>query len=100
MMPGSDLPAPVCPWRTSSYSNGEGECVEVSASPTHVAIRDSKDRSGPVLLYPRADWLAFVGAGKSWGYGEARQLRSRNDADESVPLWREIHLGGRADRGG
>lgn len=68
-MPDSDLAAPVCPWRTSSYSNGDGECVAVSASPTHVAVRDSKDRSGPVLLYPRAAWLSFVSAGKNERFG-------------------------------
>ena len=60
MMSDSDLAAPICPWRTSSYSNGEGECVEVSAASAFVLVRDSKDSSGPVLRYPSAAWLSFA----------------------------------------
>jgi hypothetical protein len=49
-------------WRTSTYSasNG-GQCVEVAGLDDGVAVRDSKDRSGPVLLFGPAQWSAFVG---------------------------------------
>ncbi|MFC5748381.1 DUF397 domain-containing protein [Actinomadura rugatobispora] len=42
-------------WRKSSYtgSNG-GNCVEVAGLPGVVAVRDSKDPDGPVLLVSRA----------------------------------------------
>ena len=40
-------------WRTSSYSNNGGACIEVADLPGIVAIRDSKDRSGPVLVLTR-----------------------------------------------
>lgn len=38
-------------WRKSTYtgSNG-GNCVELAALPDAVAVRDSKDPHGPVLL--------------------------------------------------
>ncbi|WUQ83841.1 DUF397 domain-containing protein [Kitasatospora purpeofusca] len=51
-------------WRKSSYSGDDGgECVEValaSPSPGVVPVRDSKDPSGPVLLFPSAAWQSFV----------------------------------------
>jgi hypothetical protein len=48
-------------WRKSKRSGFEG-CVEVAVvDGTHVAVRHSKDRSGPVLTFSRAEWEAFVG---------------------------------------
>jgi hypothetical protein len=78
-------------WRKSSYSNGSGgSCVEVATMPpnsTHlggqtgteitapggradggariVAVRDSKDRQGPALVFSQADWQTFAGAVKA-----------------------------------
>ncbi|MBE1532605.1 DUF397 domain-containing protein [Actinomadura algeriensis] len=42
-------------WRKSTYttSNG-GNCVELAGLPGTVAVRDSKDPEGPVLLLSRA----------------------------------------------
>ncbi|MFV2177214.1 DUF397 domain-containing protein [Actinomadura sp. LOL_016] len=42
-------------WRKASrsLSNG-GECVELAGLPGAVAVRDSKDPEGPVLLLSRA----------------------------------------------
>ena len=51
-------------WRTSSRSGGNGECVEVAQVDDGVAVRDSKDRSGPVLVFEPAVWAAFVAAAK------------------------------------
>jgi hypothetical protein len=49
------------PWRksTRSDSNG-GACVEVTTLPDAVAVRDSKDPSGPVLVFDRGVWSAFT----------------------------------------
>ncbi|MER5393411.1 DUF397 domain-containing protein [Saccharopolyspora sp. NPDC002686] len=47
-------------WRTSSRSAGQGNCVEVSLDPEVVGVRDSKDRDGAVLAFPRRQWAAFV----------------------------------------
>jgi hypothetical protein len=54
--------APV--WRKSTKSGLDG-CVEVALiEGARVALRDSKDRSGPVLTFDAAAWQAFVaGAG-------------------------------------
>ena len=49
-------------WRTSSYSGGNGECVEVAALDGVVAVRDSKDPTGPVLLVAPGAFAAFVRA--------------------------------------
>ena len=48
-------------WTKSSYSVGNGECVEVK-SPTvsELSVRDSKDTEGPVLAFPAHAWNAFV----------------------------------------
>ncbi|WP_431933986.1 DUF397 domain-containing protein [Micromonospora sp. RP3T] len=49
-------------WRTSTKSgtNG-GNCVEVADNlPGVVAVRDSKDRRGPVLVFTPRSWQAFV----------------------------------------
>ncbi len=47
-------------WIVSSFSAGNGDCVEVALLPDRVGVRDSKDRSGPVLLLTPAAWRAFL----------------------------------------
>ncbi|NEB41397.1 DUF397 domain-containing protein [Streptomyces sp. SID14515] len=45
----------------SSYSSGNGECVEVARNvPRAVAVRDSKRLDGPVLVLAPAAWDAFT----------------------------------------
>jgi Domain of unknown function (DUF397) len=46
-------------WRKSSYSGING-CVEVDIREDRVAVRDSKDRGGPVLLFTPHEWEAFL----------------------------------------
>ncbi len=50
-------------WRKSSHSgSNEGACVEVAGNiPGLIAVRDSKNPSGPALVFSRADWKAFLG---------------------------------------
>ena len=43
----------------ASYS-GDNGCVEVDLREDRVAVRDSKDRSGPVLLFTHDEWKAFL----------------------------------------
>lgn len=47
-------------WRKSARSGSYG-CVEVAIVGDQVAVRDSKDRNGPVLLFTAAEWQAFLG---------------------------------------
>lgn len=39
-------------------------CVEVAAIDGGVAMRDSKDPTGPALLFTTGEWEAFVGGAK------------------------------------
>jgi hypothetical protein len=53
-------------WRKSTRSQ-TSNCVEVAdlrTGPAAVALRDSKDPSGPVLLFNRAGWLGFIAGAK------------------------------------
>ncbi|WP_320776452.1 DUF397 domain-containing protein [Streptomyces sp. CRN 30] len=44
----------------SSYSDPERECVEIATNnPPTVAIRDSKNPTGPVLRLRSTAWAAF-----------------------------------------
>ncbi len=49
-------------WIKSSYSGGQGgDCVEVAAHPAdQMAVRDSKDQAGPMLLFSREVWCVFT----------------------------------------
>ncbi|MGX7758788.1 DUF397 domain-containing protein [Streptomyces angustmyceticus] len=50
-------------WRKSSYSDGGADnCVEVcDGFPGAVPVRDSKNPTGGVLLFPADAWAAFLG---------------------------------------
>ena len=48
-------------WRKSSRSYGTGDCIEVAApSGKRIAVRDSKNVGGAVLMFSSAQWSAFV----------------------------------------
>ncbi|MEV4757757.1 DUF397 domain-containing protein [Micromonospora sp. NPDC049559] len=59
-------PLAAAPWRKSSRSQ-TSNCVEVTPfgkDATMVAMRDSKDRGGPVLTFNRLRWLDFIASTK------------------------------------
>ncbi|MFI2260054.1 DUF397 domain-containing protein [Streptomyces tubercidicus] len=62
-------------WRKSSYSNGgDANCVEVSDGfPGAVPVRDSKNPTGGVLLFPAGAWSAFIATVKGGGSAEAER---------------------------
>ncbi|TLF81130.1 DUF397 domain-containing protein [Nocardia cyriacigeorgica] len=48
-------------WFKSVRSGTGGECVEVAHLPTaHVAVRDSKNPTGPALIFTPTAWDAFL----------------------------------------
>lgn len=53
-------------WRKSSYSGGGcGQCFEIADLPDgRVTVRDSKDPSGPTLVFTLAEWHAFISGAK------------------------------------
>jgi hypothetical protein len=54
-------------WRTSSYTGSDGgNCVEVATNLRGiVAVRDSKDRGGPVLILAKEEWRGFLAVVKA-----------------------------------
>jgi uncharacterized protein DUF397 len=58
-VPASDLAG--AHWRKSTFSNASGNCVEVAGlSDGSIAVRNSRDTSGPALVYTRAEIAAFL----------------------------------------
>ncbi|HCT75376.1 MAG TPA: DUF397 domain-containing protein [Micromonosporaceae bacterium] len=52
-------------WRKSTRSGAYGDnCVEVAFVGEAIAVRDSKDTSGPILVFTQGEWDAFVGGAK------------------------------------
>jgi len=47
-------------WRTSSYSNNGGECVEVASVDGAIGVRDTKDRTGAVIRLSAQTWQRFT----------------------------------------
>ncbi|MFF4381030.1 DUF397 domain-containing protein [Kitasatospora sp. NPDC001547] len=59
-------------WRKSTYSNGQGGCIEVADGYRGVMpVRDSKDPLGPALVFPAEEWVSFVAAVRSSEFSEA-----------------------------
>jgi hypothetical protein len=48
-------------WRKASYSAGNGGgCVEVGNDPRRVLVRDTQDRTGPVIKISPGAWRRFA----------------------------------------
>jgi hypothetical protein len=47
-------------WRKSSYSGGNGNCVETASGADTVAVRDTTDRGGCTLAFTTEAWRVFM----------------------------------------
>jgi hypothetical protein len=47
-------------WQKSGRSQSNG-CVEVAFLEDQVAVRDSKHKGGPMLVFTLGEWEAFLG---------------------------------------
>jgi hypothetical protein len=63
MVHGETRSVSLTDWTTSSYSGGNGACVEVrvaGASRQRLDVRDSKAPAGPRLGFDAGSWSAFL----------------------------------------
>lgn len=54
-------------FRKSSYSQGNGACVELATDGQHVYLRDSKDPSGGTLRLSVDTWRTLLDDAKAGG---------------------------------
>jgi len=64
-MSSTHVSVPDLLWRKARLSAGNGECVEVAPKETSIAVRDSKDPNGAILLYSADKWQSFVAGYKA-----------------------------------
>jgi Domain of unknown function (DUF397) len=48
------------PWRKSSYSGSQAECIEVAGIADIVLVRDTTNRDGGTLCFSAAAWQTFI----------------------------------------
>jgi Domain of unknown function (DUF397) len=52
-------------WLKAQSSTHNGACVEIAESAGKIAIRDSKDPDGPILVYTPAEFKAFLSGSRN-----------------------------------
>ena len=56
----SEYPPESLAWQKSSWSVGDGACIEIVESDAFIFIRDSRRPDGPLLSVSHDEWRAFV----------------------------------------
>jgi hypothetical protein len=64
-------------WRKAQRSVGNGPCVEVAHFDDMVAMRDSKDPDGHVLIYTAAEWVEFLAGAKDGDFDDVCAVPSK-----------------------
>lgn len=49
-------------WFTSSYSSGNGQCVQIRHKAARTDVRDSVHPDGSALNFAKEAWQAFLGS--------------------------------------
>ena len=62
-------------WVKARSSNHNGACVELASASGNIAMRDSKDPAGPVLVYTATEFAAFLDGARN---GEFDDLCGRS----------------------
>jgi hypothetical protein len=52
-------------WIKAQASTHNGACIEIASAAGNIAIRDSKDPGGPILVYTPAEFGAFLHGARS-----------------------------------
>ncbi|MFJ5954200.1 DUF397 domain-containing protein [Streptomyces noursei] len=47
-------------WFKSSFSTNQGACVEVRFAEDLAFVRSTRNRTGPMVTFNRAEWEAFL----------------------------------------
>lgn len=47
-------------WLKARSSTVNGHCIEIASTAGNIAIRDSKDPDGPILVYTPSEFRAFL----------------------------------------
>jgi Domain of unknown function (DUF397) len=47
-------------WLKAQRSGADGNCVEIASTVGKIAVRDSKDPDGPILVYTPTEFSAFL----------------------------------------
>ncbi|HUB38112.1 MAG TPA: DUF397 domain-containing protein [Streptosporangiaceae bacterium] len=47
-------------WLKAQSSAGNGQCIEIASAAGKIAIRDSKDPDGAILVYTPGEFRAFL----------------------------------------
>ncbi|NKY34240.1 DUF397 domain-containing protein [Nocardia speluncae] len=59
-------------WIKSSRSQGDGNCVEVAfLADSMIWVRDSKNPTGPALIFGTEEWDGFLAGLTGAGFGAA-----------------------------
>lgn len=91
MAEGIDLSRAV--WRKSTRSNNGGACVEVATNlPGVVAVRDSKDREGTVLVVSANEWRAFLGGVRDGSSGRSNASALRLPSATTIAKHRDTMI--------
>ena len=61
-------------WLKAESSSHNGQCVEIASTAGKVAIRDSKDPDGPILVYTPAEFRAFLDGARNGEFDRFAQF--------------------------